>query len=176
VVKGNKNSEEKAGLGTTVEDDCSEHLEMNTDHSIYYATSVDPFVKIPSFIVSKRNTAGIRSSQLVSHLNEINLALRQFNMVVRAEVSDSAGSNQTYKSRMAVLLASDFIPEELLDGGTGKRSLKGDVKVAYYSLVDDGTDEKQPNFQIDDLIAWAIVSRYSCYAGTQRLNSLRLWV
>jgi hypothetical protein len=119
-------------------------LTQNTEHHVFYATSMDPRFNI-QFICGKYNQPSIRTSDLHLQIDEVTLALANWGFNVRCLASDSASTNQSFQKQKCYIPASRYIPEDVLEGGEGKRSLDGSFCVAFNNWISD-----EPIFVVDD--------------------------
>jgi hypothetical protein len=106
-------------------------LVLNSEHSVYYAASMNPHCKM-SFIAGMYNNPTLTSDKITTHVDEVLRALVRTGLFKRAEVSDYAGCNQGYVNEWYDTPATEYIPAEVL----AKHSLDGDCMVAYKYYVD----------------------------------------
>jgi hypothetical protein len=118
----------------------NEALIQNTQHSVYYVTSLCPSCKM-SFIGAVFNTPTLNMGLISDHLEDINMALAENGFSSLAEASDCAGANVGYTNRMSTIPAKDFIPSDVL----AKHGLDGEFLVAYEQIVGG-----ESTFQLDD--------------------------
>jgi hypothetical protein len=118
----------------------NEMLTRNTQHSVYYVTSLNPDCKM-CFIGAVYNTPTLNMGLISDHLDELKMGLSEMGLSVVFEVLDSAGCNAGYANRASNIAAKEFIPADIL----AMHGLDGECLVAFRQQA-DGT----VTFQLDD--------------------------
>jgi hypothetical protein len=136
---------EERGVGPTSDEDPMESvadmLVLNTEHSVYYAVSMNPYCKM-AFIAGMYNSSTLTSDKITYQMDDVTRALLVHGgMNKRSEVSDSAGCNEGYVNEWYDIPALEYIPAQVL----AKHGLNGVCMVAYI-FYGDG----EPVFGFDD--------------------------
>lgn len=88
-------------------------LTRNTDHSVYYVSSQNPYCDL-CFIGAIYNTPTVNKGDIQEQMRRLVMALAERGLYPRTQVSDCAGSNVGHTNAVCKLSAKNFIPVHVL--------------------------------------------------------------